>query len=438
VAAAVGVGAVATTLIAGGIGGGAAALDTYATHDYDASTISKTELAVNATVGAAFAGVPAFRQAASARVIPSVANTVKPGASLTNSTTASSMKTPMPYKPTPTDVSGIGKGGARGLNMKAAANNVSQEKVVTTNPMHNVSLGGTAAVKVTQGNVVRVPANTPSLTPITHKATGTHGTALMTNAMGSRPNLTVIPGGLGAVKSPHSAWSDLTRTRSVVMNSGGMSSVGTTRVGVTSTASATAASSASKTATSATAATTNASKKTTSAATPASKASYADATLGGEMLVPSTEILLLESLNARKLPGIAHASKSLAHEPKLLRGTHGNAGNVPAEIGAMLEGKQFRDFDHFRTEFWAAVSKSSYASEFGASNLLRMKDGLAAFAVENQHVIGKKGVVKTYQLHHKLPIQHGGSTYDLSNIAIVTPKFHSEVLKKSYHYGKDK
>ena len=141
---------------------------------------------------------------------------------------------------------------------------------------------------------------------------------------------------------------------------------------------------------------------------------------------------LLENNSGRYVPGIAHNSPPLTDAPKLLRGTQGNAGNIPADIAKMLEGKTFTSFDNFRNEFWKTVSTSKYASEFGASNLSRMQEGLAPFTKKSQHYWDKK----VYQLHHKAPIQHGGSTYDMSNITITTPRYHAEVLQKSYHYGK--
>jgi len=38
-------------------------------------------------------------------------------------------------------------------------------------------------------------------------------------------------------------------------------------------------------------------------------------------------------------------------------------------------------------------------------------------------------------LHHKTPINQGGSVYDVDNLYIVTPKYHKEILDPAYHYG---
>lgn len=58
-------------------------------------------------------------------------------------------------------------------------------------------------------------------------------------------------------------------------------------------------------------------------------------------------------------------------------------------------------------------------------------NGYAPFANVNQQLGGQK----VYILHHKTPINQGGSVYDMDNIYIVTPKYHKEILDPSYHYG---
>jgi len=47
---------------------------------------------------------------------------------------------------------------------------------------------------------------------------------------------------------------------------------------------------------------------------------------------------------------------------------------------------------------------------------------------------GKRGTV--YELHHKTPIHAGGETYDLSNITVLTPRVHLEILEKATHFKK--
>lgn len=113
------------------------------------------------------------------------------------------------------------------------------------------------------------------------------------------------------------------------------------------------------------------------------------------------------------------------------RGTHGNAGVFPRSIADQLRGQKFRDFDHFRSEFWKAVSKDTDLSgQFSKSNIARMSDGLAPKVSVTQGV----GKNTSYVLHHIEPIQHGGGVYDMDNLLIVTPRYHAEVLDPFYHY----
>ena len=60
-----------------------------------------------------------------------------------------------------------------------------------------------------------------------------------------------------------------------------------------------------------------------------------------------------------------------------------------------------------------------------------MKKGLAPYAIEEQHHFGSG----EYILHHIAPIHHGGEVYDLANIMVVSPKFHQDVLDRSFHFG---
>ena len=134
---------------------------------------------------------------------------------------------------------------------------------------------------------------------------------------------------------------------------------------------------------------------------------------------------------SRQIPGTAHVSAPLVDAQVMLRGTHGNAGNIPLDVAKMMEGKSFNSFDQFRGELWKSMSKSKYAGEFGLSDLARMSKGNAPIAMVEQS-IGKR---VTYELHHKTPIAQGGAVYDLSNLQIVTPRFHKEALEKVTHFG---
>ncbi|MGQ5525313.1 FG-GAP-like repeat-containing protein [Chitinimonas sp. PSY-7] len=115
-----------------------------------------------------------------------------------------------------------------------------------------------------------------------------------------------------------------------------------------------------------------------------------------------------------------------------LKGTHGNFGNIPGQVADKLNGKTFDSFNDFRNAFWTEVAADRHlASQFGKANLRRMEQGMAPIAPSSQH-LGKQS---SYVLHHKLPIQHGGSVYDMSNLAVVTPKLHKEILDGAFHFG---
>jgi hypothetical protein len=137
-------------------------------------------------------------------------------------------------------------------------------------------------------------------------------------------------------------------------------------------------------------------------------------------------------LKPRMTPGTATMSNPLVNHPTLLRGTHGNAGFIPTDIGAKLAGKEFKSFDEFRGAFWKTVADSKYAGEFKMAQLSKMKDGYAPPAPATQS-LGKRGA---YELHHQTPIQHGGGVYDLNNLIITTPRYHKEVLSKEFHFRK--
>lgn len=60
-----------------------------------------------------------------------------------------------------------------------------------------------------------------------------------------------------------------------------------------------------------------------------------------------------------------------------------------------------------------------------------MGNGRAPFVSPAQTYAGRE----RYELHHMTPRSRGGGLYDLSNILVVTPRYHAEVLATSYHYG---
>lgn len=43
-----------------------------------------------------------------------------------------------------------------------------------------------------------------------------------------------------------------------------------------------------------------------------------------------------------------------------------------------------------------------------------------------------------YTIHHSIPINNGGSVFDIDNLIITTPKYHKEILDPILHYGGNK
>ncbi|MFI1919362.1 putative T7SS-secreted protein [Nocardia sp. NPDC020380] len=146
--------------------------------------------------------------------------------------------------------------------------------------------------------------------------------------------------------------------------------------------------------------------------------------------------LIPRSCDPRYKPGTAHGGENLPHiQPgeQWLRGTDGNAGWVPGQVADALRGRTFDDFNQFREAFWREVSNHpELANQFSPGNQVLMANGRAPFVVDSQSV----GGATRYNLHHVNPIHNGGGVYDLDNLAVVTPRFHAEVLDPDFHYNR--
>ncbi|RYZ05672.1 MAG: RHS repeat-associated core domain-containing protein, partial [Myxococcales bacterium] len=123
----------------------------------------------------------------------------------------------------------------------------------------------------------------------------------------------------------------------------------------------------------------------------------------------------------RNSPGKAEGKPASAADELVFRGTQGSVAQVPEQLAARLRGMTFGNFDEFRQAFWKAVSADpSLAKGFGRANLARLQQGLAPIAPAAQQY----GKLKSYILHHKVPIENGGGVFDLGNIEIVSPRYH--------------
>ena len=101
---------------------------------------------------------------------------------------------------------------------------------------------------------------------------------------------------------------------------------------------------------------------------------------------------------------------------------------IPKDVAQDLVGKKFNSFDEFRGEFWKAMSRSSYASEFDSSNRWAMEHGYAPKVRDSSLYSEQFG--KSYNLDHTIEIQDGGYVFDLDNITILAPKTHETKTKQ--------
>ncbi|MEJ5114943.1 hypothetical protein [Erwinia billingiae] len=116
---------------------------------------------------------------------------------------------------------------------------------------------------------------------------------------------------------------------------------------------------------------------------------------------------------------------------KWLRGTHGNAGLFPSSVADKLRGRQFKSFDDFRENVWKEVGNDpNLSQQFRLSNVTRMKGGRASIAYDTQW----NGKNRSYVIHYRTPMQHGGGVYDLDDLIIATPIYDLEVLDRTYHF----
>ncbi|TOF75861.1 S-type pyocin domain-containing protein [Vibrio parahaemolyticus] len=110
----------------------------------------------------------------------------------------------------------------------------------------------------------------------------------------------------------------------------------------------------------------------------------------------------------------------------LEKASEGLGSPVPSQIANKLRGKEFSSFDAFRKAFWIEVSKdASLLEQFNESNKERIMKGYAPRARKKDSIGGRK----SFELHHKEEIQHGGKVYHFDNIGVVTPRHHIDIHK---------
>ncbi|NIF26011.1 pyocin [Pantoea sp. Tr-811] len=137
--------------------------------------------------------------------------------------------------------------------------------------------------------------------------------------------------------------------------------------------------------------------------------------------------ILVVFKSPRYEPGTVTGQGSTVEGAWLSEETRNAGAAIPAAIANLLRGREFRDFDAFRNEFWKSVANTpELSTQFNVANNRLMHKGYAPKARDIDHYKGNT----TFILHHVTPISEGGAVYDLDNIKVVTPEAHNRI-----HYG---
>lgn len=134
---------------------------------------------------------------------------------------------------------------------------------------------------------------------------------------------------------------------------------------------------------------------------------------------------------ARDEPGVASGKGEVltGTEKWLEAASSGVGAPIPAQVADKLRGQSFRNFNHFRSEFWHAVSESpELMKDFKPSNQTLIKLGLAPYPVPSEQVGGRT----TFELHHEDQIQYGGEVFNMDKIKVTTPRSHIEIHKNAH------
>lgn len=132
---------------------------------------------------------------------------------------------------------------------------------------------------------------------------------------------------------------------------------------------------------------------------------------------------------ARDEPGVATGKgETLSGSEKWLEAASSGLGApVPAQVADKLRGKSFRNFDHFREEFWLAVAECpELMSQFKRVNQMEIRDGNAPFSIVPEQVGGRK----RFEIHHIERIIDGGAVYDFENMRVNTVRNHINLHSK--------
>ncbi len=135
----------------------------------------------------------------------------------------------------------------------------------------------------------------------------------------------------------------------------------------------------------------------------------------------------------RNNPGRAFSSEPLRVVRQRWLGPTTVESAVPEQVAAQLRGRVFANADEFRYAFWKAVANSDLASQFNSRDLYVMSRFGYAPDVEDEREW--YGGLTTYIIHHRRTIASGGPVFDMSNMLIVTPSRHQDILPPSEHFA---
>lgn len=194
------------------------------------------------------------------------------------------------------------------------------------------------------------------------------------------------------------------------------------------------------------------------------------------LLLPLPAGYGLSATERRGLPGRAYLGEWTHRLPRVtapcawMRGTDKQLSRIPYHIALMLDNRDFASFDALRKRIWQLIAGDALVSDIYADPGRRQRaisEGIAPLAPEGQQInrttadsYRLSGTVKhrvsgsrpgldsvileservpedlaSYQLHHHRPIHREGGVYEISNLIVVTPLMHANLLTPEYHYG---
>jgi len=166
----------------------------------------------------------------------------------------------------------------------------------------------------------------------------------------------------------------------------------------------------------------------------------------------------------------SHLLPRISTKTSWLRGSDNQLSRIPYHIAVKLDNRQFSSFNAFRIETWKLIAADPFVCNIYSDEERKkraVKKGIAPLAPEMQQINKTKkdsyiysGAIKhqvvgssfnsvilesersdeslgSYQLHHHHPIHNDGGVYEISNIIIVTPLLHTQLLSADYHYGRN-